>query len=156
MSKIIMLVAAFVLSGCASGQLDLYNAKGKKVGECTAGYDWHLYGVEHSVDWLLNWCAQNAIKEGIEVATVSDPSILQKDYAYPKPASGTYWTKKTSYKAFRSDVITEKEYGYILADIENEFYKRNQVTQQKFAQGKINEDEFHQLMKASKLIFYGN
>ncbi len=147
---------ALTLFGCSSGQLDLYNSEGKKVGECTAGYDWHLYGVKHSVDWLLNWCAQKAIEEGMDVAAVSEPSILQKDYSYPEPAAGERWNKKSSRKAFREGLITEKEYGYILAYIENEFYLRNFLAQQQIDQGEINEAEYQQLLKESTLIFHGD
>ncbi|REL27818.1 hypothetical protein DXX93_15465 [Thalassotalea euphylliae] len=154
--KLTVFAVTLALGGCASGQLDLYNADGKKVGECTAGYDWHPYGAKDSVDWLLNWCAQQAIAEGMEVARVSDPAILQKDYSYPKPTAAPYWTKKSSKAAFRANIITETEYGYILADIENEFYLRNVDALNQLEQGEISEDDYRQLLEKSALIFYGD
>ena len=156
MKSLTILVLTLTLCSCAKGQLDLYNSEGKKVGECTAGYDWHLYGAEYSVDWLLNWCAQSAIKDGTKVVAVSDPFILEKDYSFPETESGSHWTKKSSWEAFHLDLITEKEYGYILAYIENEFYLRNLLAQQKIDQGVIGEADYQQLLKESKLLFYGH
>jgi hypothetical protein len=103
-----ILVFTMTLCGRAKGQLDLYNSEGKKIGECTAGYEWHLYGAKYSVDWLLNGCAQKVIEGGTQVATVSTPPILQKDYSFPEPKLGAHWTKKSSWEAFHSDLITEK------------------------------------------------
>ncbi|REL32175.1 hypothetical protein [Thalassotalea euphylliae] len=156
MKHLTIVVLTVTLFGCASGQLDLYNAEGKKVGECTAGYDWHPYGVKDSVDWLLNWCAQQAIAQGMEVARVSEPAILQKDYSYPKPTAADYWTKKSSKAAFHANIITETEYGYILADIENQFYLRNVDAQKQLEQGEISEQDYRQLLEESALIFYGD
>lgn len=153
-----ILIFTLTLFGCASGQRDLNDSEGKKVGECTAGYDWHFYGAKHSVDWLLNWCAKKAIKEGIEVADVSEPSIPQKDYSYPEPISGVYWTKASSLKAFRSDLITEKRKGELLSlewasvDLQNKAITVKGIKPNPVKQGIFRDLQHH---FASKLVMAG-
>ena len=42
----------FLLSACSGRQIDIIDDKGTIVGECYAGYDWHLYGLEHSINYM--------------------------------------------------------------------------------------------------------
>ncbi len=151
----IFVVFLCFLSGCASGRLDILDANGKVVGECTAGYDWHFFGARDSVDWLLNYCAQGALEETNENYTVSDESIINKDYTIPSPPTGESWNKLTAWHAFKLKQISENIYGYILADIENTYYLRNVEAQQLLQNGDINKTEYNQRIKSYKLSFYG-
>lgn len=155
MKVLASLFLLIIVSGCASGRLAFYDSDGNVVGECVGGYDWHFYGVKDSVDWILNWCAQKAIKEGMVFSSVSDESILLKDYSYPNPKLDEVWNKKTAWKAFRSNYISEKEYGYILADIENTFYLKNIEAQSQLEAGVIDESQYNELIEKNKVLFYG-
>lgn len=149
------IVCLFFLVGCASGRLDILDTNGKVVGECTAGYNWHFYGASDSVDWLLNYCAQEALKETQENYTVSDESIINKDYTIPAPPTGESWNKLTAWHAFKLTHISEKVYGYILADIENVFYLSNVKAQELLENGDISKAEYNQRIESAKLSFYG-
>ena len=107
MKYLTILSLVYLISGCPSGQLDLYGSDGEKIGECTAGYEWHPIGVEHSVNWLLNYCYEVALSNGDNVDSVSDTQIIEIDYSYPTHPSGAPWTKKLAWSAFWSNVITE-------------------------------------------------
>lgn len=155
MKYLVALSLSFSLTGCASGQLDLFDAQGKKIGECTAGYDWHPIGVEASRDWLLNYCVELAKSEGSMVASVSDQSILEKDYSYSSHPSGQKWTKKLAWDAYWSDLISENEYGYIVADLENVFFLRTVELENQLQTGEISKEQFINLMKKAKFAFHG-
>ena len=155
MRYFVALILTAQLSGCASGQLDMYNAQGDKVGECTAGYNWHLIGVGASVDWLLNYCVELAKKDGYDIHSVSDESVLSKNYSYPSHPSGKKWTKKLAWSAFWSDIISQQQYGYIVADLENVFHLKTIEIREKLTSGKITKDEYNDLLLKAKFAFYG-
>ena len=142
--------------GCASGQLDLYNVKGEKIGECTAGYNWHPIGVNASVDWLLNYCVESAKNAGDEVDSVSDESVLKKDYSYPPHPSGSEWNRKIAWSAFWSDIITQEQYGYIVADLENVFFLKTLEIQAKLDAGDISQSDYDDLIAKAEYAFHGN
>jgi len=155
LKKLKLLVFLFILTGCANGRLDIIDANGEIVGECTAGYNWHPHGAKDSVDWLLNYCAQLALASDCDNCSVSDESILTKNYSFPEPPKGDSWNKRLARKEFKSGHISEQKYGYILAYIENIYYLENEAAKQQLDAGAINQTEYNQIIKKSKLDFYG-
>ncbi len=155
--KLIVILSLILLTmGCASGQLDLYNVKGEKVGECTAGYNWHPIGVNASVDWLLHYCVELAKNAGEEVHSVSDESILKKDYSYPSHPSGSDWNKQLAWRGFWSDIITKEQYGYIVAYLENVFFLETLEIQEQFDKGDISQSEYDDLIAKAEYAFHGS
>lgn len=155
MKFLAVLSLVVLVSGCASGQLDLYGSDGKKIGECTAGYDWHLIGVEHSVNWLLNYCYEVSLSNGDSVESVSDASIIEIDYSYPAHPSGAPWSKKLAWSAYWSDVINEEEYGYIVADLENVYYLSTLEAETQLLEGVITQSQYESLISEAKSAFHG-
>lgn len=152
---IVVLIFACFMSGCASGYLDLYGQDGKKVDECTAGFDWHPIGVKHSVDWVLNYCYELAMLEGNIVKSVSNSSVIEKDYTYPTHPSEMPWNKKRAWLSFWSDEIDKKQYGYIVADLENEYHLETTRIEAQFLSGEITENQYKALVEKAKYAFYG-
>jgi hypothetical protein len=152
-----MAVLSYVclISGCASGNLNLYGQEGEKVGECTAGFDWHPIGVKHSVDWVLNYCYQLAISEGDNVKSVSDKSVIEKDYSYPLHKSGMPWNKKLAWSAFWSDEVNEVQYGYIVADLENEYHLKIMRVEEQLSVGAITQEQYKALLARARYAFHG-
>ena len=155
MKYVMVLSVICLLSGCASGQLDLYGSNGEKIGECTAGYEWHPIGVEHSVNWLLNYCYETALANGDKVERVSDAHIIKIDYSYPAHPSGAPWNKKLAWSAYWSNVINEQEYGYIVADLENIYYLSVVRAETQLLEGAITQSQFDALVSEAKSAFYG-
>jgi hypothetical protein len=155
MKFITVLSCVWFLSGCAGGYLDLYGQDGEKVGECTAGFDWHPIGVTHSVDWVLNYCYELAISEGDIVKSVSDSSVIEKDYTYPAHSSGMPWDKKLAWSAFWSNEIDEVLYGYIVADLENEYHLKITQAEEQLLASKISESQYEAIIKRAKYAFHG-
>lgn len=155
MRSIIVLGLICVLSGCASGQLYMYNADGQKIGECTAGYNWHPIGVKASVNWLLNYCVELAKREGAKIHRVSDSSVLNKDYTYPAHSSGESWTKKLAWEAYWSDILSEEQYGYVVADLENEYFLTLQTLESQLNSGEITQQQYNDLIAKAEYAFLG-
>jgi len=53
------IVVLFFLSGCAERVIDISDKEGKIVGGCNAGFDWHFYGLQDSIDYLLYECVKD-------------------------------------------------------------------------------------------------
>ena len=89
----ISLVILFGLSGCAERSINIIDQKGKVVGGCIAGYDWHFYGLQDSIDYMLYKCAKDSIAKGFQI---SDTRLLTLDFTLPPPPKGKAWNKKVT------------------------------------------------------------
>jgi hypothetical protein len=45
------IIVLFFLSGCAERVIDISDKEGKVLGGCNAGFDWHFYGLQDSIDY---------------------------------------------------------------------------------------------------------
>ncbi|MFD2166162.1 hypothetical protein ACFSJY_07755 [Thalassotalea euphylliae] len=149
----------FVLTGCASGELFVYNQEGKTVGHCTSGFDWHPYGVQASTDWILHYCAQIALAACKEKhqgeCTTSLPELVARDFSLPVPPQGEQWHKINARSAFFANEITETQYGYILAKIENDHTLAYQKAEADLAAGHLSTSEYEAKLRAADLAFNG-
>ena len=148
-----IIVLLLVLPGCAERTLQIFDKNNKVVGECIAGYDWHFYGLQDSIDYMLYQCAKESIQKGLKV---SDESILGKDFTLPNPPQGKKeWNKKLAMFHFRKGDISETKLGYVLAAIEYEFHLTQRAAQTDLAEGKIAQSEFNKIISAAKLKWLG-
>jgi hypothetical protein len=148
--KIIILL--FFLSGCAERIIDISNKDGAVVGECNAGFDWHFYGLQDSIDYLLYQCAKDSIAKGY---TISDERLLTIDFSLPELQVGKSWNKKLAMEYFHKSKLTERELGYILAAVEYDYMKVIWASKDDLASRKITEAEFNKRVKAAKLNWLG-
>ena len=147
----VLLLLCFLV-GCAKGRFDVINTNGKVVGECSAHFDWHWYGAQDSVNYILNLCAQKYLAKGY---TISDESILANEYSLPLPPRGNSWNKKNAKEQFHTDKISEKKYGYILASIEYKFVLKMELLTKKLAQHLISKKEYEQTVAKAKIELNG-
>lgn len=78
-----IIVVIFCLSGCAERAINITDKEGKIVGGCNAGFDWHFYGLQNSIDYMLYECAKGSIAKG---STISDERLLTLDFKLPQPS----------------------------------------------------------------------
>ncbi len=149
---IITIVVLFFLSGCAERIIDIKDKEGKVVGGCNAGFDWHFYGLQDSIDYLLYVCAKESIDKGY---SISDERLLTIDFTLPEPPEGKLWNKKLVMERFHKGKITERKLGYILADIEYKYMKIVRSAKDDLASGKITEAELKRIDKDAKFIWLG-
>ncbi len=146
-----ILLIVVLLSSCAEREINIID-NGKIIGGCNAGYDWHLYGLQDSIDYMLYLCAKESIEKGL---TISDKRLLAIDFTLPKPPNGLKWNKKLAMQHFKEDKISERHFGYILAQIEYDYQKIVWPAEDDLAAGKISESEFRQIISDAKLDWLG-
>jgi len=153
MLKIFLIISLIiVLSGCAERAIDITDHEGKVVGGCNAGYDWHLYGLQDSIDYMLYVCAKDSIAKGYKI---SDERLLSIDFTLPEPPEGKAWNKKIAMAEFHDGRITEQKLGYILAAIEYEYQKVVWTAEDDLAEGKITKAEFKKLELKARHMWLG-
>lgn len=148
--KIILVL--FCLSGCAERVINITDKEGEIVGGCNAGFDWHFYGLQDSIDYMLYECAKDSIAKGL---TISDERLLTLDFTLPQPPEGKSWNKKLAMHHFHKGSITERKLGYILAAIEYEYQKIAWSAEDDLANGKITQAEFNKKIKDAKFKWLG-
>ena len=149
---LMILVVLFFLSGCAERTINITDKEGKIVGGCNAGFDWHFYGLQDSIDYMLYECAIDSIAKGFKI---SDERLLTLDYTLPQAPEGKSWNKKLAMHHFHEENITERKLGYILAAIEYEYQKVAWPAEDDLADGKITQAEFNQIIKDAKFKWLG-
>ncbi|TRX56837.1 hypothetical protein [Thalassomonas sp. M1454] len=147
-----IVVVLFFLSGCAERVISITDKEGKVVGGCNAGFDWHFYGLQDSIDYMLYECAKDSIGKGF---TISDERLLTLDFTLPQPPKGKSWNKKLAMHQFHKENITERELGYILAAIEYEYQKVVWPAEDDLNDDKITQVEFNKIIKDAKFKWLG-
>ena len=142
-----------ILSACAKGSIDILDKNDQVIGQCSANFNWHWYGAQDSVDYLLYICAKKHVEQGRKL---SDHSILAHDFSIPSSPKNKLWNKKSAYLEFKKGYITEKVYGYILAAIEFRYNKQIEAADTKLKQGLINKIQYNKLLKQARTEFMGN
>lgn len=145
-------ILLIMLSACAERSIYIYNAENEIIGECMAGYDWHLYGIQDSIDYILHKCAKEHVAKG---RRISDPGLFEKDFTLPVPPADKPWTKNLAMAEFHAGRIDERRLGYVLAEVEYQHIMRRRDAEARLANGKIDDAEFLRLMKASELTWKG-
>ena len=151
-NKLSMLTCFLFLYGCAERKIDILDQKGKVVGGCVAGYDWHFYGLEDSIDYMLFKCAKADIENG---NTISDFSLFKRDFTLPKAPEGFQWNKKLAMSYFYQDKISERKLGYILAEIEHTFNLAVISAEDELIQNNITQTEFDLKVSQAKIEWPG-
>ncbi|PMJ97239.1 hypothetical protein BCU12_22180 [Vibrio sp. 10N.261.55.A7] len=150
-----IIISLLILSstfGCSKRVIHIVDDSGKEVGECMAGYYLHYYGLEDSIDYMLYQCAKGLIDKGYKISGVLP---LDRDYTLPKPPEGKPWNKKLAMSHFKSDKITERELGYVLAATEYEYHLKMLDAEKRFAEGNIDETEFNKITQEAEFIWRG-
>lgn len=146
------IVLSMLLTACAEREIDIMGHSGKVVGNCIAGYDWHFYGLQDSIDYMLYECARKLIEAGY---SISDMSLLNRDFSLPSPPDGQAWNKKLAMKRFHAGAISEQKLGYILAAIEYEYHKVVWRAGEQLADGEITRAEFVETERKARRVWQG-
>ena len=131
-----VIIILFCLSGCAERVMSITDNEGNVIGGCKAGFDWHFYGLQDSIDYMLYEYAKESIGKGF---SVSDERLLTLDFTLTEPPEGKSWNKKLAMDQFHIGNISERKLGYILAAIEYEYQKIAWPAESDLAEGKISQ-----------------
>lgn len=98
-----------------SGELEYITDAGQKKTACETEYVGAPSVDKYAVEYVLSYCARQAVKKG---HTVIDKSLLTLDLSIPKPPTGNKWTFEYATTLYNDDALTDKEYGYIIAYVD--------------------------------------
>jgi hypothetical protein len=152
MKKLSFVILSLLLLSCAQGRVDILDSDENVIGYCSADFNFHWYGAQDSVDYILYLCAKEHIEKGY---SISDESLLDNDYTLPLPPNGKYWNKKLAKEHFAKELLTEEKLGYILASIEYEYWMKLKSAKDKLSQAVISQPEYERLVKDAKAEFEG-
>lgn len=152
MKYLTSITLCMLLVGCAKGQLDVLDKNGKVIGRCSANFDFHWYGAQDSVNYILYLCAKGHIDKG---RTISNPSIIERDYTLPEAPSHTGWNKVLAKRAFSQGGISEQQLGYVLAYVEHRYWMKIKKLEEQLAAEKITHLQYKRLAGEAKLEFEG-
>ena len=146
-----MLVILF-LPGCASREISIFDHQGNVVGNCVAGFDWHFYGLQDSIDYILHKCAKESLAAGY---TISDPTLQEKDFSLPAPPEGKKWNKKLAMEHFHKGAITETKLGYLLAELEFVYREKLKKAEIDLSSKKIDREQFEKIVFQARYDWLG-
>ncbi|RTE86915.1 MULTISPECIES: hypothetical protein [Gammaproteobacteria] len=109
-----ILIALF-LGACTKGKLEYYDADGQLKTACETVYTWQPSVDKYAVEYVLAHCARKAQEQGL---TVKDQRLLDIDLSVPVSPEGQPWTFDLAREHHQKGLITDKQYGYILAYID--------------------------------------
>jgi hypothetical protein len=115
-AKIILIMLTFTcLTACTTGRFEYTTPEGEvKVG-CEVEYTWQPSVDKYAVEHILSYCAKKAVEKG---NAVNDLRLLELDLSIPAAPSGQSWSHQLAKKQHQASLLTDKEYGYIIAYID--------------------------------------
>lgn len=147
-----LVILSVLLFGCAQGRVDVLDHDGNVVGYCSADFNFHWYGAQDSVNYILYLCAKEHIDKGFKI---SDESILDNDYTIPEAPEGKIWSRKLAKEQFSKDLISEEKLGYILASVEFQYWKKLKKAKNELSRSAITQAEYEKLVEKARAEFEG-
>ena len=152
MKNLTLIILSMLIFGCAQGRVDILDSDDQVIGYCSADFNFHWYGAQDSVNYILYLCAKEHIDKGYRI---SDESVLANDYSIPVAPGGEGWNKKLAKEQFSKDLLTEEKLGYILASIEYEYWMKLQSAEEQLSRSDITQPEYERLVAEAKAEFEG-
>lgn len=107
----VVIVTAF-LTACTTGHLEYITADGERKVTCETEYTWQPSVDKYAVEYVLAYCARQVVSQGYAVV---DTDLLELDVTIPKPPTGEEWSHRLAKRQHQKGLLSDKEYGYIIA-----------------------------------------
>ena len=112
----LILVTLFCLQACTtSGRLAYITAEGENRTACETEFFGLPKVDRYAVEYVLSYCAKQAVKNG---HTVLDERLIGLDLTLPRAPQGKQWNHELAKEQYARGLITDKEYGYVVAFID--------------------------------------
>lgn len=110
------MIVVTTLSACTTtGHLVYFNTNGERKIACETEFFGAPSVDKHAVLYTLSYCAQQAVAKGFQV---EDESLLNVDLSVPESPDGEPWTFESATARYKANKLTDKEYGYIVANVD--------------------------------------
>jgi len=110
------------LVGCTTGRLVYLTKEGDKRTACETEYTWAPSVDKYAVEYVLSYCAKKAVGNGF---TVIDKRLLSLNTTIPQPPVGKSWSHPLAEELYDNNLLTDKEYGYLIAYLDLEHDNSN-------------------------------
>ncbi|MBE1299041.1 MAG: hypothetical protein GJ680_03915 [Alteromonadaceae bacterium] len=111
-----LVIVVTTLSACTTtGHLVYFNTNGERKIACETEFFGAPSVDIHAVRYTLSYCAQQAVAKGFKV---EDESLLDMDLSVPDAPNGEPWTFESATALYKANKLTDKEYGYIVANVD--------------------------------------
>lgn len=104
--------AFIVLSSCTTGRLEYITPAGETKFACETEYTWQPSVDKYAVEYILAYCAKRAKSQG---NVVLKEQLLNIDLTVPTAPEGQMWTHELAKNLHNKTLLTDKEYGYLIA-----------------------------------------
>jgi len=111
------------LVGCTTGRLEYLTKEGDKRTACETEYTWAPSVDKYAVEYILSYCAKKAVENGF---TVIDKRLLSLNTTTPQPPVGKSWSHPFAEELYDNNLLTDKEYGYLIAYLDLEHDNSNE------------------------------
>ena len=122
----LLLVIVFFSLGCTtSGQLYYVDTEGNEKIACDVEFIGMPSVDKFAVEYALSLCAKSIVKKG---GVIKEEHLLSIDIAIPLAPCEKAWTHELAKQEYKSNNLTKKEYGYIVANIDLGLATLNECT----------------------------
>ena len=122
----LLLVIVFFSLGCTtSGQLYYVDTEGVEKLACDVEFIGMPSVDKFAVEYALSLCAKSIVKKG---GVIKEEHLLSIDIAIPLAPCEKAWTHELAKQEYKSNNLTKKEYGYIVANIDLGLATLNECT----------------------------
>lgn len=116
LQKVLLLLSLpLLLSACTTGKLHYTDKQGNRKLGCDVEFVGLPSVDTYAVEYALSLCAHSLVKKGY---TVESPNLLDIDTRIVLPPCGRKWDHELAEKHYEDNVLSDKEYGYIVAHID--------------------------------------
>lgn len=114
--KFLIVLILTALTACTTtGQLKYMNAAGEEKIACDVEFVGLPSVDKYAVEYALSYCAKKLVEKG---HSINETHLLTLDTSFPQAPDGQVWTHDLAKKAYKNKLISDKEYGYIVAYID--------------------------------------
>ena len=125
MSRFLIITLSLLLTGCTTGQLYYVDQSGTRTLACDVEFIGLPSVDKYAVEYALSLCAKSAVKKGF---TTEQSQLLQVDTTIPNAPCNSTWTHQLAKQQYQQDILSKKEYGYIIAHIDLGLATLNECT----------------------------
>jgi len=113
--RLLVIFISLFLVSCTTGQLRYVDSQGNEKLGCDVEFVGLPSVDKYAVEYALSLCAKSIVKKG---HTISETYLLEVDTAIPDAPCGEIWTHQLAKRQYKSDILSKKDYGYIVAHID--------------------------------------
>lgn len=112
---LLCVMASLLIISCTTGKLYYQDAQGNTKLACDVEFVGLLSVDKYAVEYSLSMCAKSVVKKG---GVIEETYLLDINTSIPASPCGQKWSHKLAKQHYQQGLLSKKEYGYIVANID--------------------------------------